>query len=175
LPSLDTLVNIEKWIVEGYGGKKLPEDINSLPKLRWFLFSKFQCSVEKLPATAAALKLKIFRSHYVTLVLRRARINKQSLPSYEGFGWELSNECIVPIMTDELPAPIALIELSVCSCKKEKCESNRCKCYKNNLQCTDMCICVNCQNTDENDQHDNDKEIDSEDSDDEIDEDIVEY
>lgn len=76
-------------------------------------------------------------------------MNMQRLPSFEGFGWEVVNDRIVPIMTDELPAPVALIELSVCSCKKAKCDSNRCKCYKNNLQCTDMCKCLSCENTDD--------------------------
>ena len=51
------------------------------------------------------------------------------------------------MMTDELPAPIALVELSVCNCKTH-CNNNRCKCYKNNLPCTDMCKCVNCENDD---------------------------
>ena len=74
-------------------------------------------------------------------------------------------------MTDELPAPVALIELSVCSCKKDKCDSNRCKCYKNNLQCTDMCKCEDCKNTD-----DNDRLVEEMgDSEDEVVEDIVEY
>ena len=118
LPSLEVLESIEKWLVQAYGGKKLPTNIDTIPKLRWYLFSKFQCSIEKLPPTVAALKLKVFRSHYVTLVLRRACMNLQRLLSFESYGWETMNDRIVPIMTEELPAPIALIELSVCSSKK---------------------------------------------------------
>ena len=49
---------------------------------------------------------------------------------------ESSNNSYAPIMTDELPTPLALIELSVCSCKTNCC-SNRC--HKNTLICTDMC------------------------------------
>ena len=49
---------------------------------------------------------------------------------------------------NELPAPLALIELSLCSCKTN-CYSNRCKCRKNRLICTDMCKCVGCENEDD--------------------------
>lgn len=50
-------------------------------------------------------------------------------------------------MTDNLPAPIALNELSVCSCEGG-CTTKRCKCLKNNLVCTDMCKCEGCKNND---------------------------
>ena len=33
---------------------------------------------------------------------------------------------------DDLPAPLALIELSVCACKSD-CSTNRCKCRKKQL------------------------------------------
>ena len=127
---MKVIESIEKSIVQAYGGKKLPTNVENIPKLRWYLFSKFQYSIEKLPPTVAALKLKIFRSHYATLVLLRACINFQRLPSCgENYGWETMTDRIGPIMTEELPAPIALIEHSVCSCKKMKCDSKRCKCF----------------------------------------------
>ena len=63
----------------------------------------------------------------------------------------------MPILTDELPAPLALIELSVCSCKT-KCITSKCKCGKNALQCADMCKCVDCENDDVHDASDNELE-----------------
>ena len=44
-------------------------------------------------------------------------------------------------MTDNLPAPLALIELSVYGCNGD-CSTQRRKCFKNNLVCTDMCKCA---------------------------------
>ena len=135
----------ENLVVSSYGGKKLPSAVNNLAALRWYLFSKHQYEMEKLPPTASALKFKIFRSHFIALVLKRACLNFQQLPSFENYGWEIVNVNIMPIMTDELPAPLALVELSFCSCKTN-CDSNQCKCYKNELICSDMCKCVECYN-----------------------------
>ena len=60
----------------------------------------------------------------------------------------------MPILTDELPAPLALTELSVCSCKT-KCATNKCKCRKNVLQSTDICKSGDCKNGNVHDAADN--------------------
>lgn len=111
----------------------------------------------------SALKYKIFRSHFVTLVLKRATWSMQNLPAPEGYGWEREGETLIPIMTDNLPAPLATIELSVCGCKSD-CSTNRCRCAKHDLPCTDMCKCNECLNT-----GDKDEEIELESDDDEYD------
>ena len=55
-------------------------------------------------------------------------------------------------MTDDFPAPTALIELIMCSCKTG-CSSGRCK--KNNLLCTEMCKCSDaCENSNCNEKED---------------------
>ena len=41
LPSLQVIELIEKWIVRAYGGNKLQETVDTIPKLHWYLFSKF--------------------------------------------------------------------------------------------------------------------------------------
>ena len=43
-------------------------------------------------------------------------------------------------MTDQLAAPTYIVELCICKCKTG-CESLRCSCKKNNLVCTEMCMC----------------------------------
>ena len=101
------------------------------------------------------------------MVLRRSLVALQNLPNPLGYGWEMINDTIAPIMTDELPAPLALIELSVCGCKAT-CNSNRCKCFKNKLNCTDMCKCTNCENDGVDNEDEYDEQNDSEDSDEEI-------
>ena len=48
-------------------------------------------------------------------------------------------------MTSNPSAPDSIIELSVCRCKTG-CKSGRCQCHKNNLLCSEMCLCENCTN-----------------------------
>ena len=74
----------------------------------------------------------------------------------------LIGESLDPILTDNLPAPLGLIELSVCACKGDS-SNNRCKCYKNKFVCTDMCKCSHCSNDDvhgtNNEEFDTDSDI----------------
>ena len=93
----------------------------------------------------SALKFKIFRSHYVCIVLKRSHLPYQQLPIPENYGWELNGDSLDSIMTDNLPATNALIELSMRSCKTG-CKTRRCKCLKHDLVCTDICKCKNCEN-----------------------------
>lgn len=165
VPIPDVLETLEKWVVIAYGGNKCPSTIKTIPELRWYMFAKFQSDVSTLPPTVAALKYKIYRSHYVALVLRKSLSSIQNLPSPLDFGWERSDDAYKPIMTDKLPAPVALIELSVCSCTT-KCVNNRCKCRKNKLQCTDMCKCIDCDNDDTFEDSEDENEFTSDDDDD---------
>ncbi|XP_066928999.1 uncharacterized protein [Clytia hemisphaerica] len=155
LPDLNTLDQIERFVVNIYGGSS--NNVYTLPQLRWFQFSKCQYDASSLPPTMSALKYKIFRAHFVCMVLKRSHHPFQQLPDPLGYGWELNGTSIDSIMTDNLPAPIALIELSMCKCKTG-CQSKRCKCLKNNLICTDMCRCTNCKNDGTNDDEDSDDE-----------------
>ena len=110
--------------------------VDTIADLRWLLFSKY--SYSKLALTMSALKYRIFGAHYAALILKNCTSSIQNLPDPCGFGWEVDNGNLVPIMTDDLPAPTGLIELSTCSCKTG-CSSGRCTCKKNNLLCTEIC------------------------------------
>ena len=46
-------------------------------------------------------------------------------------------------MTKNLPVSDNVLELSLCRCKTG-CTQRRCKFKKNNLLCTEMCLCVSC-------------------------------
>ena len=128
--------------------------VDTIADLRWLLFSKYSCEVSILPPTMSALKYRIFRAHYAALILKKCRSSIQNLPDSCGFGWELDNENLVPIMTGDLPAPTGLNELSMCSCKTG-CSSGRCTCKKNNLLCTETCKCSDtCKNSDCNEKED---------------------
>ena len=125
------------------GGSKCPQSITTLSDLRWYFFSKFQYEAENFPPTFSALKYKIFRSHFITMVLRRVHLPIQNLQPAVNYGLENINSSLSPILTDNLPAQLALFELSVCSSKFD-CRTKRCKCHKNDFVSTDMCKCSQC-------------------------------
>ena len=127
IPDFLTLENIERYVVKTYAGKNMAKELSTLARLRWFLFSKFQHSATQLAPTTSALKYNIFRSHYVCLVLSRSHLAIQNLLPAENYGWELNGESLDPILTDILPDPLGLVELSVCACKGDI-SNNRCKC-----------------------------------------------
>ena len=127
-----------------YKGRNCPNNVTTIPRIRWYLYSKFKCEFNQLPPTQAALKYKIFRSHYVTLNLRRAYLAITNLLSL-GHGWEAKDGVYMPSRTDELSVPLELMELSVCRCKTSR-NTIRCKWIKNQLMCTDLCKCISCKN-----------------------------
>ena len=64
------------------------------------------------------------------------------------------HEYIIEVVWGDLPpAPSTLLELTYCSCKKTSCEEpktagkGRCSCRQHNVICTDLCKCINCQNS----------------------------
>ena len=87
---------------------------------------------------------------------------KPDLPNPSMYGWEAVDNSLLPITTDSLPASKAVIEMTVCSCKT-KCLTNRCKCRKNNLKCTDMCLCIDCENDEQCNDSSSENESESDD------------
>ena len=65
----------------------------------------------------------------------------KTLPDYNisDWGWMIQDDAAVPIWGTLPSASEACSELLRCNCKL-KC-SNRCKCRKNNLRCTELCAC----------------------------------
>ena len=47
--------------------------------------------------------------------------------------------CLIPVLMAQIPAQKAFIELTVCQCKKSKCETGACKCVKAGLSCSPAC------------------------------------
>ena len=75
-----------------------------------------------------------------------------SLPGPEDYGWkwDSKNSLYEAIMTTLPPAPETIIHLTVCQCKT-KCITNRCKCRKSGLKCSEMCQCQDCENDEDED------------------------
>ena len=126
---------------------KRPSNINTLGQLRWYLFSKFQYDSEKLPPTSSALRFAIYRSHLVCNTWRKSLFPAPSYLNPEEYDWEYdtNNNFYEAVMTDQLATPKHILELCIYKCKTG-CESLRCSCKKNDLVCTEMCICNDCKN-----------------------------
>ena len=100
----------------------------------------------------SALNRHIQRSIFVTGLWKlSAKQFRPQLPRLQEHGWEINQDWISPIRTDELLAPEYCIEMVSCSCKKLKCVAGRCSyiCRDNHLPCTDLCNCVDCENGDD--------------------------
>ena len=79
--------------------------------------SEYQYNAERLQPTSGTFKDRVFHCYYVTIVLHQANLAECFSSSY--YRWEFNDSLFVPILTDKLPAPLELIELSVCTCKSD--------------------------------------------------------
>jgi len=103
------------------------------------MFNKNEKSIENLPPTVETLYCKILRCHYITYILKNSLTSNFYKPDPTLYGWRYSEDKLVPIPSkNKLPAPSNIISLTMCSCKT----SNRCKCKKHYLNCTDACRCT---------------------------------
>ena len=86
------------------------------------------------------------------MVWKRCHLSHQNFPFPGAYGWEVDDEgSFYPNLTNNLPVPLAILEISSCGCKTTTCSDNRCGCKKNDLVCTDLCKCKDCQNFDNSD------------------------
>ena len=145
LPTEDMILGLEAFTMRLYR-QNVPHSVKSLSDMRWYLFSKKQSEAEKLPPTKAALKYKILRAHHVTMMCKTSDRPNPELPDPCSFGWQNVDGIVQPVLTDELPAPEASIEMCMCKCNKTRCSTNYCICFKNDLVCTEMCLCKQCEN-----------------------------
>ena len=130
----------EKFLCRLYGKPKLI----SINEVRYELFkSQSQSSALLLP-TQDAFRHHVQQSNFQAAVWRRA-LQPQGQPSAHGHGLIIDGNAITIRWMSLLPAPSALVELFRCCCKTS-CTSERCKCLKNSLGCTDLCKCTNCNN-----------------------------
>ena len=123
LPSLESL-EVLIYLFACLLYKENLNEINTLAMIHWFMFSKYQYNSENLPPTSGALKYKAFYCHYVTINWKRAIVTKQNLPSLLVYGWEIVENNIMSILTDNITRPVTLIELSAYFCKTV-CKTNR--------------------------------------------------
>ena len=70
-------------------------------------------------------------------------------PNCTLYEWYYDEGKLLPVISiNKLPAPTNMTPLTICSCKST-CNSNRCRCKKRYLNCSDACKCLNCENVPE--------------------------
>ena len=155
----DTLAN---FVCLAYCPKGI--HIQSIPDLRRHLFCKHLAESNKLPPTIGALVEHIERVRVQSRVWCQATVMWQELfdPLEHGY-YQNNNSHILPVTTKVPPASQAIVELVRCQCKGN-CSTQRCSCRRNNLTCTDLCLCgTDCEND-----ADCNSECDSPDSDEDL-------
>lgn len=115
----------------------LPEE--GLNSLRYRLFSSktvsSTCSiqVQTLPPTSSAAALHCLRVYHQV----QTWMGNSALDPLD-YGWEMSGGLMMPVKSDIPPAPDSLLQVIRCKCKTG-CDSKKCTCRKNGLECTIAC------------------------------------
>ena len=122
-------------LVNLYGGR----EGDDLDRLRYVKYRQklnnmtFQPS--RLPPTSSAAKFHLLRAYYQ--IQEWKSLGSVNLDPQQ-WGWELSTNKLLPIMSDKPIAPPELLKTVHCQCKTD-CKTARCTCRKHGLVCTIAC------------------------------------
>lgn len=141
--SLDTTTfkRSEKFVCKMYG-KSDKDEVN---ECRYLLFCSKNQQSHNLPPCQDALIKHTQRANFQAAIWRRALEADPSTPSPDGYGWTITDGIISIDWMSLPPAPEALLDMIVCGCTGA-CSTGHCSCNRNNLACTDACLCLDCSN-----------------------------
>ena len=162
--SEEIMTTLESFVCAAYCPRGV--NVERIPELRWYLFCKHMAESDRLPPTFGAFQQHLLRVHVETTVWGQASVADQVMidPLKNGF-FKDSNGQFKPTTTDVLPAPKAVMEMVRCQCKIN-CVSQRCSCKAKELPCTELCMCSDLCDNDEDAHmertHDTDEDSDIE-------------
>ena len=93
-----------------------------------------QVDPKNLPPTSAAAK---FHSYRVFLQINQWK-NSDCNMMPESWGWPRTESGLIPILTDQPPAPEELLKIIRCNCSGD-CSSAKCSCKKHSMKCSIAC------------------------------------
>lgn len=131
------LESAEEFLVKVYN---IP-DVNNCNAARHAILEKV--SLRRLPQTIDAVRFRIMGAHYQTAVWEMANIPDMVLPAATELGWRLDGNILILILTTLQPIPKACAGFVTYLCKKNTCSTNKCRCWKVLLPCTNMFVCSN--------------------------------
>ena len=133
----DDMKVLERFVVLLYKRTSSLQKVNEERK-RLFAFGNRQ--LENIPPTSAALlqhaKHAAFQAGHMW---GQSLVANASTPSPEDWGWERDGDTWSPTWSSLAEASKSCRELVKCACKSNC--TGRCKCYKANLPCTELCAC----------------------------------
>ena len=135
--------SLEQFVCHLYGHPG-----NDVNHLRYKLFCSSSASERSLPPCKNALIQHSRRANYQAAIHRKALIPYIYAPSPDGHGWAVNDGEIKVVWMTQPSAPDKLLVSVSCSCKVSKCLQGRCSCRKQDLVCTDLCKCTDCENVD---------------------------
>lgn len=142
-----------KLFISLYGGKN-NDTLSCLRYLRYMKMTSSKLQPEKLPPTERAAHFHSLRVYHQVQEWNTLEENGSEAVNW---GWKLDGSVLVPIMTDEAPAPDELLNIVRCNCQmtsKNPCGGSRCSCRANGLKCVPACgDCrgTECQNFEKHD------------------------
>ena len=119
-PTEDTVHACEKFVCSLYTTS--PAAGNTADEVRYWMFCQKQQKTECLPPTSDSLHQHIKRANYQSFIWKQCLDAKQALPGPEGNGWQASDGLPQPLLMSKNPAPVELVELTTCKCKKSACQ-----------------------------------------------------
>ena len=126
----------EKVLVAIYNGK-CTDTLNALRHKKYsdkVVVNMTQVDPKNLPPTFAAAK---FHSFHVFLQINQwKKSDCDVIP--ESWGWTRTESGLMPILTDQPPAPEELLKMIRCNSGSD-CSSAKCSCKKNGMQCSIAC------------------------------------
>ena len=170
---------IQQFVCDMYGLKTC----STTDEARYVKFCSSKTRIpepQRLPPTSDALLCHCKRVSYVTAIIKRSLQLSPVIPPPDGHGWKIQDDG--PLEIDWMlrkPAPDFVLEMVVCACQRNQCNSNVCQCCAHGIKCTDLCNCRSCENQydsdnensdiddeyDDDDQSDDDEILNEEDSD----------
>ena len=129
--------------------KQRPKSVTTLGTFGWHLFSIHQSESNRLSPTHKVFRQMLMRAHFTALQWKSSHLPSPKLPDPNEYGWKWdeTKEIFESVMPTNLPAPDSITELISCGCTTG-CQTDRCRCRKNELLCTEMRRCKDCENTD---------------------------
>ena len=101
-------LGLEKFVCDLYCYKH-SSNINSIRKLRWYLWEALQKALESLPPTRATLESKIIRAKYRKYIMKNALITNPILPDPIDYALQIKKYCLKLKRSekDSIPADIS--------------------------------------------------------------------
>ena len=136
------VTTLDKFTCSLFGDSKA-QTVNDA---RYNLFTQGKFGEYCLPPNKDALALHIDRCNYVAFIWRRCLNQEIGAPDFRNHGWEVDESGKVSVKwLSGLPAMDNILESSSCKCKTG-CKTKRYGCKKEDLECTELCFCCDCQN-----------------------------